>query len=506
MQTLSLLQLTIDQKDTNVSAVVDKTHEEDELVSEFSSAMNNEFHFDSFSAVGETVHSVLNISESPSENITSNLGIITIDGFVSKPGIGVGRSDNDRQFIFCNGRPVDLPKFSRLINEVCIYIILYINVYCKFVMFIIDLFVLSQVWRQYEMKQKPAFILNVSTPPGSFDVNISPDKREVILSNEQLILDKLRESLNLLYEKSRFTFPVNNSQVSNSHKLQFVESELRKNLSYQATAATQPKPPSEIQYHEGDQAENRNNSRAFLDQNDSNDSDFDDVNKSNEAEVLSNLNFESIKEDFKNKSLKSRHSPIEAISADNNKRPFTVGSERSNFELRSKFKHDKKGNNDPPEYDSQLRDLKVKVTDDTRKWNSDEPVLIHEDPKPLKQTTQYDDRSAEDLRNKKVSRSVFDFDAESVFENIKKARVNFEASLLDEDLIDSESISELTVIHPGNTADSVLVAASGIDEEEAVRVLNREVSTTFIMSTFCRCFIKYLFYLEFSGNASNRTV
>ena len=31
-------------------------------------------------------------------------------GFVSKVGAGVGRSDNDRQFFFINGRPVDLPK------------------------------------------------------------------------------------------------------------------------------------------------------------------------------------------------------------------------------------------------------------------------------------------------------------------------------------------------------------------------------------------------------------
>jgi DNA mismatch repair protein PMS2 len=31
-------------------------------------------------------------------------------GYVSKVGAGVGRSDNDRQFFFINGRPFDLPK------------------------------------------------------------------------------------------------------------------------------------------------------------------------------------------------------------------------------------------------------------------------------------------------------------------------------------------------------------------------------------------------------------
>jgi DNA mismatch repair protein PMS2 len=43
-----------------------------------------------------------------------------ITGLVSKAGEGVGRSDNDRQFTFLNGRPVDLPKVGRVLNEVSI--------------------------------------------------------------------------------------------------------------------------------------------------------------------------------------------------------------------------------------------------------------------------------------------------------------------------------------------------------------------------------------------------
>lgn len=42
----------------------------------------------------------------------------SVVGLVSKAGLGVGRSDNDRQFIFCNGRPVDLPRVSKVMNEV----------------------------------------------------------------------------------------------------------------------------------------------------------------------------------------------------------------------------------------------------------------------------------------------------------------------------------------------------------------------------------------------------
>lgn len=56
------------------------------------------------------------------------------------------------------------------------------------------------------MKQKPAFFLNIITPPGTFDVNMSPDKREIALTNEQVILDKLKETVDEIYAPSRGTF------------------------------------------------------------------------------------------------------------------------------------------------------------------------------------------------------------------------------------------------------------------------------------------------------------
>jgi len=77
-----------------------------------------------------------------------------VEGFVSKVGSGVGRTDNDRQFFYVNGRPVDLPKVTKAVNE---------------------------IWRQFEMKQKPACFINFILPPGSFDVNVTPDKRETFL-------------------------------------------------------------------------------------------------------------------------------------------------------------------------------------------------------------------------------------------------------------------------------------------------------------------------------------
>jgi DNA mismatch repair protein PMS2 len=131
------------------------------------------------------------------ENVDSNIQgsvVAVIKGLVSKAGAGVGRSDNDRQFIFCNGRPVDLPRFTKVMNE---------------------------VWRRYEMKHKPAFIINIDVPAGAFDVNLSPDKREIVLTNESLILENLAESVDKIYAPTRYTFTVDQSRTcTENHLLQ----------------------------------------------------------------------------------------------------------------------------------------------------------------------------------------------------------------------------------------------------------------------------------------------
>jgi DNA mismatch repair ATPase MutL len=107
---------------------------------------------------------------------------VRITGLASKAGVGVGRSDNDRQFTFVNGRPVDLPRFAKVMNE---------------------------VWRRYEMKQKPAFVLDIAVPPGYFDVNLTPDKREVLIVHEAVILERLREYVDALYLPARSTMLLN---------------------------------------------------------------------------------------------------------------------------------------------------------------------------------------------------------------------------------------------------------------------------------------------------------
>jgi DNA mismatch repair protein PMS2 len=39
------------------------------------------------------------------------------NSFVSKAGAGCGRASGDRQFFYVNGRPVEMPKAGKLLNE-----------------------------------------------------------------------------------------------------------------------------------------------------------------------------------------------------------------------------------------------------------------------------------------------------------------------------------------------------------------------------------------------------
>ena len=103
-------------------------------------------------------------------------GIWRIEGLISKaPGTeSKGKAAREIQFYSINGRPVDLPKISRVIAE---------------------------AWRQFETasgdssKKRPACVLGIYLPNCMFDVNVAPDKREVYLSEETALYNAIKTSL-----------------------------------------------------------------------------------------------------------------------------------------------------------------------------------------------------------------------------------------------------------------------------------------------------------------------
>nr|XP_021527368.1 mismatch repair endonuclease PMS2 isoform X4 [Aotus nancymaae] len=91
-----------------------------------------------------------------------------ISGFISQCTHGVGRSSTDRQFFFINRRPCDPAKVSRLVNE---------------------------VYHMYNRNQYPFVVLNISVDAECVDINVTPDKRQILLQEEKLLLAVLKTSL-----------------------------------------------------------------------------------------------------------------------------------------------------------------------------------------------------------------------------------------------------------------------------------------------------------------------
>lgn len=73
------------------------------------------------SLAGDDTSSVEQENPSPAAAIPGK-GDRKVWGMISKAGEGVGRADNDRQFLYLNGRPVDLPKVKS-VREMCFRLI-----------------------------------------------------------------------------------------------------------------------------------------------------------------------------------------------------------------------------------------------------------------------------------------------------------------------------------------------------------------------------------------------
>lgn len=110
---------------------------------------------------------------------------ILIKGFVSKPVHGEGRQTPDRQMFYVNSRPCGLPQFAKVFNE---------------------------VYRSFNSSQSPFIFADIQLDTHLYDVNVSPDKRTILLHEQSRMLNNLRESLTELFEKQDFTVPM--SQIT----------------------------------------------------------------------------------------------------------------------------------------------------------------------------------------------------------------------------------------------------------------------------------------------------
>ncbi|XP_076007978.1 mismatch repair endonuclease PMS2 [Genypterus blacodes] len=144
---------------------------------------------------------------SPTENIKEEYGLgdaelpkqlFDITGFVSQGDHGVGRSATDRQFFFINNRPCDPTKVIKVVNE---------------------------VYHMFNRHQYPFVALNISVASDCVDVNVTPDKRQIFLQEEKLLLAVLKTSLISMYEAGVNKISLNYTHIPNSNAHKHVKTE-----------------------------------------------------------------------------------------------------------------------------------------------------------------------------------------------------------------------------------------------------------------------------------------
>ncbi|EAU83597.2 DNA mismatch repair protein [Coprinopsis cinerea okayama7 len=149
----------------------------------------------------ETEKSVLKRLKAFKQSASDSIDI-HVKGLTSKFAVGCGRLNTDRQFFYINGRPCNLPKVQKAFNE---------------------------VYRTFNANQAPFLVADFIIPTGllsslvtplpsnpsfadSCDVNVSPDKRTILVHNEDSLITALKEALEDHFSSSRATFDLGQSQ------------------------------------------------------------------------------------------------------------------------------------------------------------------------------------------------------------------------------------------------------------------------------------------------------
>ncbi|KAF3052280.1 hypothetical protein E8E11_001517 [Didymella keratinophila] len=97
---------------------------------------------------------------------------VRIVGHISRPVVGEGRQTPDRQMFFVNSRPCNLPQVAKAFNE---------------------------VYKSYNITQSPFIFADIQLDTEAYDVNVSPDKRTIMLHDQAVLLESIKESLAELF-------------------------------------------------------------------------------------------------------------------------------------------------------------------------------------------------------------------------------------------------------------------------------------------------------------------
>jgi DNA mismatch repair protein PMS2 len=130
-------------------------------------------------ALGENILSVMGRPKfSQLIEFKAEVPKVKVHGYVTKTvpsgSMNASKLNKDYVFFYLNKRPIDLPrKFKNLFGE---------------------------IYKQYNPSMNPLLILNIDVEDNNYDINVSPDKREVFIKNEDEVIEHLKVHLNEFFE------------------------------------------------------------------------------------------------------------------------------------------------------------------------------------------------------------------------------------------------------------------------------------------------------------------
>lgn len=131
-----------------------------------------------------TLDASISLSDAEVENL--GLNRFVFDGYVSNCTHGYGRSTRDRQFFFINGRPCEPKSLIKIVND---------------------------AYHKFNVNQYPFIALNIMLDRKEVDVNLTPDKRSLLVNNEAILKLALKKSLLSTFTPLATTFKLQNTSI-----------------------------------------------------------------------------------------------------------------------------------------------------------------------------------------------------------------------------------------------------------------------------------------------------
>ncbi|ODV59577.1 ATP-binding mismatch repair protein ASCRUDRAFT_81886 [Ascoidea rubescens DSM 1968] len=149
--------------------------------------LNNKLKDNIYSVFGSKIFNFKSLIEIDFSLNLFSTSKVKLVGYLSNPSPKMGVKSPSHQYIFVNSRPVILKNLKDLLNN---------------------------LYKSFNLLQYPVFFLNLKINLNMIDINVTPDKRTILIQNETEILNLIKSKILDLYHNSDAEISKNNFKSS----------------------------------------------------------------------------------------------------------------------------------------------------------------------------------------------------------------------------------------------------------------------------------------------------